>query len=163
VSPDSRLIAVASPAYLLAQGRPEAPHDLRLHNCIRFRQTTGALHPWEFERDGEKVEVAVEGSLITNNLDLSVRAALEGTGISYMLEGYIASHLAEGRLIPLLENWSRPYAGYHLFYPSRRQMPAKLKALVEFLRGATRKALVPPRLVVPAMNGAAIATPAFPA
>jgi DNA-binding transcriptional LysR family regulator len=153
-SPDSRLIAVASPDYLAAHGRPEAPHDLRLHNCIRFRQTTGALYPWEFERGTEKVEVAVEGSLITNNLDLVVRAALDGTGVGYMLEGYMTSHIAEGRLISLMEDWSRPYAGYHLFYPSRRQMPGKLKAFAEFLRDATRKVATPPRLIAPAMNGA---------
>lgn len=162
VSPDSRLIAVAAPAYLAAHGRPEAPHDLRLHNCIRFRQTTGAFLPWEFERGGEKVEVAVEGSLLTNSLDVVVRAALDGAGIGYMHEGYMLSHIAEGRLVPLLEDWARPYAGYHLFYPSRRQMPAKLKAFVEFLRGATRKTLAPPRLVVPGMNGVAIAVPTFP-
>lgn len=142
VSPDSRLIAVASPEYVAAQGRPEVPHELRMHNCIRFRQTTGAIHPWEFERRDEKVEVAVEGSLITNNLDLVVRAALDGVGIGYMLEEYMTSYIADGRLIPVLEDWSRPYAGYHLFYPSRRQMPAKLRAFVEFLRGTTRRTVV---------------------
>lgn len=162
VSPDSRFIAVAAPSYLAAHRRPETMHDLRVHNCIRFRQTTGALYPWEFEHGGEKVEVAVEGSLITNNVNLALQAALDGTGIGYMLEGYIASHLAEGRLVPLLEEWWWPYAGYHLFYPSRRQMPAKLKAFVAFLRGATRKTLAQPRLVVPTMNGPAIAVPAFP-
>jgi DNA-binding transcriptional LysR family regulator len=71
-----------------------------------------------------------------------------------MLEEYITSHIAEGRLIPLLEDWSRPYAGYHLFYPSRHQMPAKLKAFAEFLRDATRKRPAPLRLVTPAMSGA---------
>jgi DNA-binding transcriptional LysR family regulator len=151
-SPDSRLIAVASPAYIAAHGRPETPHDLRVHNCIRFRQTTGALHPWEFERGAEKVEVAVEGSLVTNNLDLVVRATLGGTGVGYMLEEYITSHVAEGRLIPLLEDWSRPYAGYHLFYPSRHLVPAKLKVFADFLRDATRTLPAPPRLV--AINGA---------
>jgi DNA-binding transcriptional LysR family regulator len=158
-SPDSRLIAVASPDYLAAHGRPKTPHDLRLHNCIRFRQTTGALHPWEFERGTEKVEVAVEGSLITNNLDLVVRAALDGMGVGYMLEGYMTSYIAEGRLIPLIEDWSRPYAGYHLFYPSRRQMPAKLKAFAEFLRNATRNAAMGPRLVVAPLNGVGTSKP----
>jgi len=138
VSRDSRLIAVASPAYLAAHARPGLPLDLRAQNCIRFRQTTGAIHPWQFEKNAEKVEVAVEGSLITNNLDLVVRAAREGAGIGYMLEDYIAADIEEGLLIPLLEDWSVPYAGYHLFYPSRRQMPAKLKAFVDFLRGAAR-------------------------
>ncbi len=139
VSPDSRLIAVASPAYLAAHGRPATPDDLRTHHCIRFRQTTGAIHKWEFERRGEKAEIAVTGSLITNDLDHVVRAAVDGVGIAYMLEDYMAAHIEEGRLVPILTEWSRPYAGFHLFYPGRRQMPAKLKALVDFLRDATRK------------------------
>jgi len=153
VSPDSRFIAVASPAYLAAHGRPDEPQALRQHNCIRFRQTSGAILPWEFERQGEKVEVAVEGALITNNIDLAIRAALDGMGVAYMLQGYMAGPIADGRLIPLLEEWSRPYAGYHLFYPSRRQMPAKLRAFVEFLRDATRRALLAPPHLVPVING----------
>lgn len=153
VSPDSRLIAVASPGYLAAHGKPDEPQDLRDHNCIRFRQTTGAVHPWEFERGGEKVEIAVEGSLITNNLDLVVHAALDGTGVAYMLEGYMKADIAAGKLIPILEDWSRPYAGYHLFYPSRRQMPAKLKAFIDHLRSATRQAAPRPRLVAPVVTG----------
>ncbi len=139
VSPDSRLIAMASPAYLATHSRPETPQDLSAHNCIRFRQTTGAIYPWHFEQSGEKIEVEVGGSLITNNLDLVVRAALDGVGIGYMLEGYMTSHMAEGRLVPLLKNWSQPYAGYHVFYPSRRQMPGKLKAFIDFLRVDARR------------------------
>ena len=139
VSSDSRLIAVASPAYLAAHPRPETPQELALHNCIRFRKTTGAVDPWSFERGGEKIEVDVEGSLITNNLDLVVRAALDGVGIGYMLETYMDAHIAEGRLVPLLTSWSLPYAGYHIFYPSRHQMPAKLKAFIDFLRLDARR------------------------
>jgi DNA-binding transcriptional LysR family regulator len=148
VSPDSRLIAVASPDYLAKAAPLETPRDLHAHNCIRFRQTTGAVYPWQFERDGEKLEVAVAGSVITNDLDLVVRAALDGVGVGYMLEEYMAAPIAEGRLVPLLESWSWPYAGYHVFYPGRRQMPSKLKAFVDFLRidarraGRTRPSLV---------------------
>ena len=154
VAPDSRLIAVASPGYLAEHGRPQTPGDLSDHNCIRFRQTTGAIHKWEFENGAEKIEVGVEGSIITNNLDLVVRAALNGIGVGYMLEDYMAAHIAEGRLVPVLEDWSLPFAGYHLFYPSRRQMPPKLKAFADFLRNATRKtALARPRIA--AMTDAA--------
>jgi DNA-binding transcriptional LysR family regulator len=147
VSPDSRLIAVASPSYLAANGRPDHPSDLRLHNCIRFRQTTGAIHKWGFENGDEKLEIAVKGSLITNNPDLVVRAALNGVGISYMHEEYMSAHIASGRLVPVLEDWSLPFAGFHLFYPSRRQMAPKLKAFSDFLRAAIRKTAAPrPRL-----------------
>ena len=153
VSADSRLIAVASPAYLATHGLPANPGDLRLHNCIRFRQTTGAIHKWGFEKGDEKIDIAVDGSLITNNLDLVVSAAVNGVGISYMHEEYMASHIAGGRLIPVLEEWSLPFAGYHLFYPSRRQMAPKLKAFSDFLRIAMRKTATPrPRLA--AVTGA---------
>ncbi len=147
VTQDSRLIAVASPAYLAAHGRPSRPEDLRDHDCIRLRDTTGAIRKWEFERGAEKIDVAVEGSLITNDLDHLVRAALNGLGVTYMLEDYMASHIAAGRLIPVLEGWSLPFAGFHLFYPSRHQMPSKLRAFITFLRTAgPRRAALRPRL-----------------
>jgi DNA-binding transcriptional LysR family regulator len=147
LTPDSRLIAVASPAYLAAHGRPERPEDLRAHDCNRFRATTGAVPKWEFARGSEKIEIAVEGSLITNDLDHVVRAALNGLGISYMLEEYMAPHIAAGRLVPVLEEWSLPFAGYHLFYPSRRQVPPKLRAFITFLQAsAPKRAGMWPRL-----------------
>lgn len=151
VSPDSRLIAFASPGYLASHPRPLTPQDLRDHNCIRFRQTTGAIYPWEFQNGTDKVEIAVGGSLITNNLDLVVRATREGVGVGYMLEEYIASDLEEGRLVPLIEEWSLPYVGYHIFYPSRRQMPAKLKAFADFLR-AGRGGVRPLPLPLPSVD-----------
>lgn len=147
VSPDSRLIAVASPSYLAAHGRPQRPEDLRDHDCNRFRTTTGAVPKWEFARGAAKIEIAVEGSLITNDLDHVVRAALNGLGISYMLEEYMAPHIAAGRLIPVLEEWSLPFAGYHLFYPSRRQVPPKLRAFITFLQASgPRRGAIGPRL-----------------
>lgn len=152
VSPDSRWIAVASPAYLAAHGTPAVPQDLRQHDAIRFRQTTGLELPWEFERGSEKVEVKVEGSLITNDVNFGLRAAREGTGIAYMLEAYLRDDIKAGRLVPVLEEWSRPAVGYHLFYPSRRQLPAKLKALTDYLRNTARSTLPRPRLVTPLMT-----------
>jgi DNA-binding transcriptional LysR family regulator len=145
VAPDSRLIAVASPAYLVAHGRPSKPMDLRAHDCIRFRDASGAIRKWEFERGAETIEVAVEGALITNDLDHLMRTALNGLGICYMLEDYMAPHVAAGRLVPLLEGWSLPFAGFHLFYPSRHQMPPKLRAFITFLRtdGPRRAAMRP--------------------
>ncbi len=139
VTPDSRLIAVASPNYLAAHGRPHQPGDLHVHDCIRFRTTTGAVPKWAFARGAEKMDIEVEGSLITNDLDHVVRAALSGLGISYMLEEYMAPHIAAGRLVPVLEDWSMPFAGYHLFYPSRRQVPPKLRAFSTFLQSVSPK------------------------
>ena len=149
VSPDSRWIAVAAPAYLAAHGAPATPQDLREHDAIRFRQTTGLELPWVFERQGEKVEVKVGGSLITNDVDFGLRAARDGAGIAYMVEAYVRNDVKAGRLVPVLEEWSLPVVGFHLFYASRRQMPAKLKALIDYLRQANRTALPRPRLVPP--------------
>jgi DNA-binding transcriptional LysR family regulator len=154
VSPDSRLIAVASPAYLARHGQPSRPDDLREHDCIRLRDTTGAIRKWEFERGDEQIEVAVDGSLITNDLDHLVRAALNGIGITYMLEDYMLPYIASGRLVPVLADWSLPFAGFHLFYPSRHQLPPKLRAFITFLRDTgPRRAAMRPHLA-PASDAA---------
>lgn len=153
VSPPSRLIVVASPAYLAAHGRPETPDELSRHDCIRLRQTTGAIKKWQFASDGKTFDVAVDGSLITNSLDHVVRAAVTGVGIGFALEEYAAAHLAAGRLVPILEEWAAPFAGFHLFYPSRRQVPPKLRALIDFLRADARRTARPHIAAV--MNDAA--------
>jgi len=133
VSPQSRLIAVASPEYLSRHPRPVVPTDLRRHNCIPFRLTTGAVLRWNFEKDGEKVEVSPEGSIVTNSFELVVRAAREGIGIGYLPEEPIAHFIAQGSLVPVLEDWALPFHGYHIYYPSRRQLPLALKAFIDFL------------------------------
>ena len=133
ISAESRLVALAAPDYLARHPQPTIPQDLQHHNCIRFR-SAGAVFRWEFEKAGERTEVSVEGSLITTDIDLMLGAALDGVGICYMLEGYVAPYLAEGRLVRLLEDWAPSYVGYHVFYPGRRQMPAPLKVFIDFLR-----------------------------
>lgn len=152
ISPESRLVAIASPAYLADHPRPRTPKDLHAHNCIRFRQPNGALLRWGFERGGEEVEVSVEGSLITNDVDLMVRAALDGVGIAYVLEDYVAPQIAEGRLVTILEDWAPPFPGFHIYYPSR-QMPASLKAFIEFMRMVTRSKVQDSDLLVGAISG----------
>jgi DNA-binding transcriptional LysR family regulator len=134
ISPESRRIAIASPEYFSHHPRPAVPADLRHHNCIRFRLTTGSLYRWDFEKDGEKVEVLAEGSIVTNNFALVAQAALDGIGIGYMLEDYVAPLIVQGRLVPLLEDWARPFDGFYIYYPSRRQVPLVLKAFIDFLR-----------------------------
>ena len=116
VSPESRLIAIASPDYLSRHPGPKVPQDLHQHNCIRFRLTTGAILRWNFEKKDAKLEFLPAGSVITNNVDLSIGAALNGIGIGYMLEGYIAPLIAAGRLVPVLEDWAAHFSGYHIYY-----------------------------------------------
>ena len=134
ISPVSLLIAAASPDYLSRHPRPVLPQDLHQHNCIRFRLTTGATYRWEFEKNGEKMEVSAEGSIITNNLDLIIGSALDGVGIGYpMVACDIAPLIASGRLVPVLEDWAPHFSGFHIYYPSRRQIPLSLRAFIDFL------------------------------
>ena len=134
ISPESRLIAVASSDYLSRHPRPATPNDLHQHDCIRFRLPTGAIFRWRFENNGETSEAPVDGPIIVNNIDLLVGAALDGVGIGYMLESHLAPLIASGRLIPVLEEWALPFPGFHIYYPSRRQVPLLLRVFIDFLR-----------------------------
>jgi DNA-binding transcriptional LysR family regulator len=139
VGEDARPTVVASPEYLERNGRPKKPSDLHSHNCIRRRFASGALSPWIFERRGRSIEVAVEGSLIVGDGDLALRAALDGVGIARLPISSVERDISAGTLIPLLQDWAPPSVGFFLYYPSRRQTPAALKAFIEFLREQVRK------------------------
>ncbi len=135
VTPDLRTVVVASPDYLSKFPPPESPRDLHRHRCIGARQTgSGVLYRWEFEKAGRVLSVAVNGPLVLDDPELMVGAALEGVGLAYATEQYIDDHLATGRLVRLLEDWCPPYPGFFLYYPSRRQTPAALRALIDMLR-----------------------------
>ena len=134
VSRASRFVAAASPDYLAKHPPPKVPQDLRAHNCIRFRLPDGTISAWEFEKGGKKLLLSVDGSLIVNNVDLLLRGALGGVGIGFLLETYVAAFLREGRLTRVLEDWSPHFSGWHIYYPSRRQMCTPLKTFVDFVR-----------------------------
>ena len=134
ISPEVRLITVASPDYLERRGTPSKPEDLREHNCIRLRFASGELLPWRFERKGKEIDVDVEGSVITNDERLTVRLAADGVGILYTAEPYAREMLVQRKLVPVLPEWVPPADSFYLYYPSRRQNPAALQALVEFLK-----------------------------
>jgi len=135
VTDDLRVVVVASPDYLARHPRPAKPQDLHAHNCLRLRFPSGAFLPWRFAMGGKIVEIEVEGSLIANEAGLLVQAALGGGGVLYVLQEFAAPMIATGRLVPLLEPWiPPPYEGFFLYYPSRRQRLASLRALIDFLR-----------------------------
>ncbi|MBB4277975.1 hypothetical protein GGE12_005784 [Rhizobium mongolense] len=135
VGPDLRMAVVGSPSYFTNRPRPQTPRDLGDHLCASYRQTSsGGLFAWEFERDGEELEVRVNGPIILNDGEMLEAAALDGLGLAYMFESQVAGHVAEGRLIRVLEDWCPPFSGYHLYYPSRRQHTAAFALLVEALR-----------------------------
>ena len=134
VSGDVRIKLVASPDYLARRGTPAHPQDLREHNCIRFRFPSGATAPWRFEKKGKRMEVAVDGSAIVNDPTLGLRLATEGIGIFYQLEEYVTPLLQQRKLVALLEDWMPPPDAFFLYYPSRKQNPAALQVLIDFLK-----------------------------
>lgn len=135
IGPDLQMTVVGSPAYFESRGKPSTPHDLARHDCINLRlPTRGGLYAWEFERRGRDLNVRVEGRLVFNDPDLMIAAALEGFGLAYVLTDRVADDLASGRLVQALEDWCEPYAGYHLYFPSRRQQSAAFALIVEALR-----------------------------
>jgi DNA-binding transcriptional LysR family regulator len=140
VTDDMRQVAVASPDYVARHGRPRVPADLHAHNCIRFRLPGNGFIPWEFVVDGKLVEFDVGGSVIVNEPELLIRTALAGIGVVYIIEEYVAPMIADGRLIAVLDDFVLPrMSGFFLFYPSRRQNPAALQALIDFLRTNLRE------------------------
>lgn len=138
IGPDWRLVAVASPDYFASRALPEAPQDLVDHCCINLRQdTAGGLYAWEFEREGRELRVRVEGQLTFNTTLAVVEAALDGYGIAYVPENLVERPVAEGRLLLLLDDWSPGFPGYHLYYPSRKQLSPAFRAIVDALRWTT--------------------------
>jgi DNA-binding transcriptional LysR family regulator len=136
VTDDMRFHVVASPDYVARKGRPQKPADLHNHNCIRFRLPDGQFIPWEFVDNGKTIELGVEGSIVVvNDPDLLMGFVLEGLGVTYTLEEYVQPMIADGRLVSLLDDFVKvPTDGFFMFYPSRRQNPAALRTLIEFLR-----------------------------
>lgn len=135
IGPDMRMAVVGSPDYLASHGVPQTPHELQQHRCINMRlPTKGGLYAWEFERDGEPLRVRVEGQLTLNCLPQRIEAAEAGLGLAYVPEDTIAEGVAAGRLQHVLADWCVPFAGYYLYYPSRRQHTTAFALLVEALR-----------------------------
>ncbi len=129
------LMVVAAPSYLERFGTPETPRDLRHHRCINFRwPTDGSLYRWEFERGAEKLEVAVEGPLTVTEPEVAIRAVLDGVGIGYLFDLQIGQLVETGRMVRLLADWTPPFPGFYLYYPSRRQMPPPLRAFLDFVQ-----------------------------
>ena len=132
---DWRMVVIASPSYLSQNPAPGTPQDLITHNCINMRQTTfGGLYAWEFEKDGREIRVRVEGQLTFNTSIAMIDAAIAGYGVAFVPDDLLGDHVAQGRLTLLLEEWCPRFAGYQLYYPSRRQMSAALRVVIDALR-----------------------------
>lgn len=134
LGPAQRFVVVASPAYLAAHGTPLCPRELQQHRCVRIRFTNGTFYRWEFARASEQLEIEVDGPLAVADMPLMIDAAERGLGLAYVYAQYAAAPVAAGRLLTVLDEWCPEIPGFYLYYPSRKLMPAGLKAFVELLR-----------------------------
>jgi DNA-binding transcriptional LysR family regulator len=133
-----RFVAAAAPGYLERNGTPGHPRELLDHRLIGHRFETGKLALWEFEQGGSTIRIPPRGPLLSSSQDLEVGAAVEGVGIIYTFEEYLQPLLAQGRLLPVLEDWWQSFDGPYLYYNDRRHMPSPLRAFVDFLKSEAR-------------------------
>jgi len=134
-----RFCAAASPDYVKANGMPDHPSDLMAHRCIRHRFESGRLSSWEFERDGETIRINPPDTLVATSMELELAAACGGLGIIATFHDFVRPYLERGELVEILPHWQQPFSGPFLYYPSRRHMPAPLRAFVDWVKA------MPPR------------------
>ncbi|MCR5879057.1 LysR family transcriptional regulator [Phenylobacterium sp. J367] len=139
LSGPQRYVVVATPELIARTGRPEHPRDLLDRPCLRVRFPSGAEPPWEFDRDGETLRVSPTGPIRSSNSNMLLSGALAGLGFLQTFEGYVARRLASGELVELLADWSEPFPGPFLYYPSRRTLPSPLRAFVDFVQAERRR------------------------
>jgi DNA-binding transcriptional LysR family regulator len=139
IGPDIRMAVVATPSYFASFEAPKTPLDLTAHNCIKMRLPThGGVYAWDFEKDGRELKVRVEGQMVFNNIALRLTTVLAGLGVAYLPEDLVLEHIAAGRLVRVLEDWCQPFAGFRLYYPTRRHPSAAFTLLVDTLRHPRR-------------------------
>jgi DNA-binding transcriptional LysR family regulator len=140
IGSDYRQIPVASPDYVAKHGRPETPKDLLRHKCIRWRWPGHTLpYKWEFFANGAWFEVEVDGPLILSEQRMTIDAALKGLGIAFWVEHELRPLIEEGRLVPLLEEFTAPFPGLYVSYPQQRQMAPALRAFIDFVKSNAPK------------------------
>jgi len=134
IGPPMRSVVVGTPSFFEKYSIPRHPRDLLGLPCIRHRFPSGVVYRWEFNKDGEKLDTQVNGPLMLGDVGLMIEAALHHAGLAYVFEHMVSEHLAAGRLIQVLGDWCPAYPGFYLYYPSRRQLPAALRAFVELVQ-----------------------------
>ncbi|ADU98217.1 LysR family transcriptional regulator [Alicycliphilus denitrificans] len=139
ITPMVRMAVVGSPGYFERHGTPAEPADLMRHNCLAYRFTSsGAIDRWSFtspDAEGRTIVLEPQGNAVFNDDESMLRAALQGVGLVKHLDLCMRQHLASGALVRVLQPWCAPFPGFFLYVPSRAQMPAKIRALMDFLVG----------------------------
>jgi len=139
IGPRQRTAIVASPGFFSKHPKPKRPEQLRDLPCVRLRFGSSRFYAWEFEQGGKELAIEVNGPLTLSDPELTVQAALDGAGIAFTFESHVASLIAQGRLVRVLEDWCPYYGGFYLYYPGRRQVPTSLRAFVDFVRGVSEE------------------------
>lgn len=135
LGPDLRAVVIGSPEYFARRGVPKCIEDLANHACLNYRHAShGDLFRWSFRQGERRIEMAVNGPLVTDDAHTLIEAALAGQGLSYLFEPFVSEHLASGRLQVCLEEFCPLWSGYHLYYPGRHQKSPALAALVDYLQ-----------------------------
>ena len=134
VSPDLHPTIVGAPTYFVSHERPTSPRDLLHHQCIQFRHRGESVYKREIDRGDESLAISVPGTLLVDDVELAIQAALDGAGLAWVTQERVSEHLESGALIRVLEDWCPPFPGFFLYYPSRTQQPAALTAVIETLR-----------------------------
>lgn len=135
IGPDQRIAVVGAPDYFALHAAPKTPNELADHNCINLRLPThGTLLPWDFQKGKTEIKARVNGQWVFNSSTPILRTALAGYGLAFVPEEMVLEHIASKRLVRVLEDWCQPYAGYHLYYPSRRQSSRAMSIIIEALR-----------------------------
>lgn len=138
IGPPMRSVVVGSPDFLYRYGSPLHPRDLTRLPCIRHRFPSGVIYRWEFSKAGNQLETEVGGPLTLGDVALMIDAALYGIGLAYVFEHMVADHIASGRLLQVLDDWCPQYPGFFVYYPSRRHVPAALRAFIDVIQRRDR-------------------------
>ena len=139
VSDEQRQMVVASPDYLARHEAPAHPRDLPKHHCIGWRPSPQvAPYRWEFTESGRDFAVDVNPRVTTNDMRVMIRLACAGAGLTFGMEETFRPYIASAELIPLLEKFCPPFPGFYLYYPTRRNVPLKLRVLINYLHQRRR-------------------------
>lgn len=148
VSGPQRMQVLASPAYLALRGTPQAPHDLHQHTTLGLRFMCGAnIYRWEFSDRGNEFDIELESAVLSNDSRQLLAMARAGLGLTQVFADLARADVAAGTLVPVLEAWSEPFPGFFLYFPSRRQLPTKLRVFIDFLTARVAQDPVPARRV----------------
>jgi DNA-binding transcriptional LysR family regulator len=139
VSAEQRHMVMASPDYLTRHGAPAHPRDLPMHHCIGWRPNPQvAPYRWEFTEGGRDFAVDVNPRVTTNDMRVMIQLACAGAGLTFGMEETFRPYIGRAELVPLLEEFCPPFPGFYLYYPNRRNLPLKLRVLLDYLRKTRR-------------------------